>query len=450
VPACIYRETVTITKPLTLAGQTGTELRGSDVWSGWTQNGALWLSTLSVPSFSIYQDSTRCAVNTNNRCLHAEQVFFDGNPLTYDVANTTPASGQFALSSNRQVILADNPSGHTVEVTTRQRWILAGSDGVTIQGFTMKGAANDAQTGAISNDSLSGTAYNNWVIQNNTLSDAHGDVVSLDKGTGLKLLGNQIFRGGDLGVHGNDPVGATVQGNHIYNNNTDQFDMGWEAGGLKTAGGTSNMTVDSNEFDHNTGPGMWFDIHCTGAVITNNRVHDNVEPGIFYEISSYGSIHGNAVWNNGSASSGWGWGAGILLSTSNNTEVYNNVVAGSADGISVISQNRSDSPGPVVNDYVHDNSVMMTYNSADNNEYALGWLQDYSGPLFLSGSNNHGANDNFWYNVTEDGHGRYGWNNQQLSALSQFTPTPGDASGSYLTTTQANQILSAAGMPLTP
>src|SRR5947209_13544092 len=31
LPACVYRETVTISKPLTLAGQPGAEIRGSDI-----------------------------------------------------------------------------------------------------------------------------------------------------------------------------------------------------------------------------------------------------------------------------------------------------------------------------------------------------------------------------------------------------------------------------------
>src|SRR5205814_6397300 len=42
VPACVYRETVNVNKPLTLAGQPGAEIRGSDVWSNWTQNGGFW------------------------------------------------------------------------------------------------------------------------------------------------------------------------------------------------------------------------------------------------------------------------------------------------------------------------------------------------------------------------------------------------------------------------
>lgn len=36
------------------------------------------------------------------------------------------------------VILADDPAGRTLEVTTRNRWINFNADGVAIQGFIMK------------------------------------------------------------------------------------------------------------------------------------------------------------------------------------------------------------------------------------------------------------------------------------------------------------------------
>jgi hypothetical protein len=41
VPACVFRETVSIDRPLTLQGQPGSEIRGSDVWSSWHANGRL-------------------------------------------------------------------------------------------------------------------------------------------------------------------------------------------------------------------------------------------------------------------------------------------------------------------------------------------------------------------------------------------------------------------------
>jgi hypothetical protein len=92
---------------------------------------------------------------------------------------------------------------------------------------------------------------------------------------------------------------------------------------------------------------------------------------------------------------------------------------------------------------------MMVYNSVDGNEYAFGWLQDYAGPLYDPASNNRGANVNFWYNVAENGQYRYNWGGND-GTLAAFVATPGDSGGVYLTTAQANTILTNAGMPLTP
>src|SRR5215203_3865793 len=87
----IYRETVTVDKPLTLKASSGTEIRGSDVWKEWSKSGSYWTSQDTLPSFSA---SGQCVTGTS-RCVWPEQVFFDGKPLT-QVASE-PESWQFAV-----------------------------------------------------------------------------------------------------------------------------------------------------------------------------------------------------------------------------------------------------------------------------------------------------------------------------------------------------------------
>jgi hypothetical protein len=164
VPACVYRERVIIHKPITLDARPGAEIRGSDVWTGWKRSGSYWLEG-PLPTFTAHG---MCS-GGEHRCLWPEQVFFDGEPL--EQVASDPASGQFAVEVNRDVVLADDPAGHTVEVTTRTGWIVGLSDGVIIRGFTMRHAANDSQNGAIENKGRS-----RWTIENNVLSDAHGAV----------------------------------------------------------------------------------------------------------------------------------------------------------------------------------------------------------------------------------------------------------------------------------
>jgi hypothetical protein len=142
---CVYREQVTINKPLTLKGGPGTEIRGSNLWTSWTKSGSYWVSKGSLPVFPAGNVFCNPDEINTSRCKWPEQVFFDDNPLLQVASN--PQSGQFALNANRQVLLADDPTGHTVEVTTRTRWVQGASGDVTIEGFTMKHAANPGQTG---------------------------------------------------------------------------------------------------------------------------------------------------------------------------------------------------------------------------------------------------------------------------------------------------------------
>ncbi len=437
VPACVYRETVTVTKPLTLAAQPGAEIRGSEVWTGWTKAGAYWTRG-GLPAFYAHG---ACQAGTA-RCLWPQQVFLDGTPLVQVASN--PASGQFAVSGPT-VSLADDPTGRTVEVTVRTGWIRGAAHDVTIQGFRMRHAANDAQTGALSND-----GYSLWTIRDNALSDTHGAVVGLVRGGSHRLLGNDISRGGQLGVSVHEDGGGVsdslIQGNRIHHNNTEGFSGGWEAGGLKAKTAT-RLTLDANEVYDNDGPGLWCDIDCKDIVFSNNRVHHNQGPGLFFEISDGARIFGNAVWENGWAYAIWGWGAGILISTAKNAELFANTVAWNGDGIAVIEQDR----GPVwltANVNVHDNTVAAV-SSTQYDFFGLAWLSDYSTRMFETAAANRGANNAYFLTQPTGSTAQFSWR-VHMSQITDFNLTPGEENGRLLTLTEKDQRLAAVGIPLAP
>ena len=434
VPKCVYREQVAITKPITLDGQGVAEIRGSDLWnSGWTLSGAYWVRG-TVPSFPV--GAWPCQSASNGRCNWPEQVFFDGQPL-YQVASN-PASGQFAIDSARRVVLADNPAGHVVEVTARPYWLNARASGVTIRGFTMKHAATPAQRGAINNG-----GYANWVIQDNVLSDAHGAVVSFyGPVSELQLLNNDISRGGQLGIHGTQSIGAKIVGNRIHHNQTEQFETGWEGGGLKMTL-QDGLLLAGNEVDNNAGPGLWCDIDCADITISSNRVHHNHQMGIFFEISDGARIDGNSVWENGWGFTAWGWGAGILIAGSSNTDVYNNTVAWNADGISVISQNRGEARwNQVRGNYIHDNTII-----GEQDTTLLGYFQDWAGSiLYDPASNNRGSTNHYWSAVPDGVGSRWEWAGP-LGRIADWNETRGEDNGRYLSSAEQQSALTTAGIP---
>jgi hypothetical protein len=442
---CVYRETVAITKPLTLEGAPGAEIRGSDVWTGWRKDGERWVRG-GLPNLSAGK-GVRCNPGTD-RCLWPEQVFFDGRPL--EQVASDPHRGQFAVDTHRNVVLADDPAGHTVEVSVRGQWIVGRAGNVTVRGFTMKHAANARGFGAITNrDDEEGNYHWGWTIEGNTLSDAHAAVLRIDGGD-LKVLNNDISRGGQLGIHG-DGENILVEGNRIHNNNTEGFDQGWEAGGAKFATGVNNLTVNDNAIFSNRGGGFWCDLDCEDVVYSNNRVHHNWGSGLHFEISSGAKIYGNVVWENG-----WRyhtdsrvWAAGIKVSCSSNVEVYDNVMAWNASGLTVLHYPREEPRWNIVeNVYVHDNTFLV------GNGPSLSWVQQdgwAEGMMTDSrAANNWGQNNRYWYAGPEGNTDRFRHATTTFSDLTQFNATPGEENGSYVTDAEKDKVVSSAGIPSYP
>lgn len=337
VPACLYREAITINQPIQLVAEPGAEIRGSDVWSLWELDGGLWRSRQSVPPLPAAHGV--CAEGTVQRCQLPEQVFIEGQPLEQVLER--PGRGQFALDADRRILLGESPSNRQVEVSVRRYWVLGASDNVGIHGFRMRHAANDAQWfGALRTSGHSG-----WTIAGNVLSDAHGALVSLcsSGGSNNRLLDNELFRSGWLAVHGHACDGALVQGNHIHHNNTEGFSADWAAGGIKMATARHVVFAD-NRIHDNAGHGVWCDIDCDGIVYRGNAVHDNGGVGVFHEISGRARILDNRIWGNGWRMGAWGTGAGILSQGSRDVRIANNTLAWNADGIVVVSTQRHQDP----------------------------------------------------------------------------------------------------------
>ena len=441
IPRGIYRETVTVDKPLTLLGEPGAEIRGSDVWAGgWERRGDHWYRA-GAPAFEITGEW--CRDDSNGRCNWPHQVFRDGEPLTQ--VEGLPAPGEFAVTSAHELVLAEDPGGATLEVTTRNAWIETASDGVTIRGFTMRHAADRLHEGALSNG-----RYADWTVQDNVLLHAHMAVISIREAGNLRILDNQIAFGGRMGIHGWFARDAEIAGNTIHSNNTEDFEGGWDAGGMKLSG-MAHSTVRENEVHGNNGAGIWFDVGSNDIEIVGNRVHDNRRYGILYEISWGGRILDNQIWENGWGFPDWGFGAGVVCQNCRDTQIAGNLVAWNADGISIMSQHR-EGYTDVVNNTVHDNVIVLMTDWSQNT-YMLAWLEDWGGRLTDAGSNNRGANNLYHHSAPEGAFLPFIWGREQrfgLDDLAGFNGTPGEENGRMLSRDEAQAILADGGVPLEP
>ncbi len=440
VPPGIYRETVTLKTPITVIGDPGSEIRGSDVWTQWAPAGKCWKSALTLPEFYHYGYG-------GQQSKWPEQVFVDDKQMSHVASD--PGPGEFSLDAQRHVLLGQSPYAANVEVTTRQIWFAICADNVTIRGLRMKYAASDAQANA----AVAFHKQSGGTIESCVMSDTHGCVVSLGSGKGNKLLNCEIFHGGQTGVHASDGGGNDlISGNRIHDNDRSDFDAGWDAGGIKVCT-TTNTVFENNEIWNNRGPGLWCDGDCGNITIRGNRIHHNGGAGIHFEISRGAHIIGNVVWDNGRAFSEWGWGAGILLSSSRDSEIISNLVAWNPDGITVISANRGEERwNQVVNDDVHDNVVIGTDTDPrdphHNNIYTIAFLQDWKGIMAAPTSNNHAGNNQIYLPGPDRG-GRFAFVDG-MPSLDAFNNSPGGKANRYITQDQAQSLLKAAGVPLEP
>lgn len=435
VPPGTYREQVMIEKPLTLVGEPGAEIRGSDIWVDWQRSGASWTAG-PAPEFAIHGGT--CREGTTD-CRQRLQVYMDGVAL--GATDGIPTSGQFAVQDGL-IVIADDPTGHVVEVTTRDAWVIVESDDVKIEGFTMRHASSHPQSGGIQS-----TDVNRLTVRGNTLVESHGAAIVVNGGEDHLISANDLRSNGQLGVKIAGTLGGRIERNLIRDNNTVDYDPAWEAGGLKAIGVTG-LAIVGNEVCGNDGPGLWCDIDCENIVVRDNRVHANGRAGIFFEISRGASIESNVVWANGWDFPAWGWGAGILISSAADVRVAGNVVAWNADGISVISQDREEQRwNRVENVHVTDNDVLVDPVGGDT--YALAWLDDWASGMFAADRNNIGMANRYWYARREDGRDRFAWAGSHAS-LGRFEATLGEERARYHDGSARDSIIGEAILPPAP
>ncbi|MDQ3810617.1 MAG: right-handed parallel beta-helix repeat-containing protein [Chloroflexota bacterium] len=472
--SCVYRGTLNIkhtsgpAKSLTLAGTgTGTygtggsEIRGSDIWTGqsaWTlkqsgrgNGGRTWVSNSVVPLTNTNGANTdgRCA---QPQCHYPEQVYVtnqSGTTKKYQlVLSGNPAVGQFAVDAQRHIILNGNedPVNNRVEVTTRTNWIVGtiqDADSLVIQGFSMRHAGDDALNGAVYIQGKSVT------IQNNTMAYAHGENVTIL--TNNKLTNNDLGFADDFGLHSPDGSNMVVSGNLIHDNNlNDTYNPNWGSGGDKNTVG-SGTQIYSNEVFNNHGPGLWCDSNCQNVKYFDNRIHHNTHAGILFEISDGAEIYNNKIWNNGKVSgqSWFGWGAGIVISSSAHANVHDNILAWNGSGIEVVDQNRPDKPAAGTSgNVIQRNSIFSCATPSSNyNTTPSSMVLSFD---ISTAAGNSGSANSFWYASTdpEGQQLRFSWLQQYYATLASFNPTPGGGNNStYLTDASLTTLLAANNMP---
>jgi hypothetical protein len=330
-------------------GEGRTILNGSRILNDFSREGTYWIAG------GQNQQGRRVGscVRSMPACNLPEAVFVDDVPLTQVLTKNDVTSNRFYFDhSTGKIFLADDPSGHKIEVTIAAFAFDSTAPGILIKNIIIEKYASVGQKGAIQAQDANG-----WVVENCELrlNSAAGIAV----GSGTRIRDCDIHHNGQIGITG---VGhdVVIERNRVFENNTREFNPNWEAGGVKLAV-SSNVVMRDNLVYNNRGPGLWCDIECRDVLYESNIAEGNSEAGIFHEISFAAVIRNNKLRHNGLGKGGF-WGNNLLIAASQDVEIYGNelIVSAGKCGVILVDQGRRTKSGELYktrNNHIHDNDM---------------------------------------------------------------------------------------------
>ena len=301
-------------------------------------------------------------------------------------------SAALPFQSNDKVIGARGPTGERLSILsgggTTSYLVTATNSGVLIQGLVIERFANASQQG-VNTGAQTAWTWDDLEVRENA---GHGIHTHDDS----KVTNSWIHHNHQAGLGGSGDR-VLIEGNLIeWNNYLGEFDWGFEAGGSKWVN-AAGLIVRNNVSRNNCGPGLWTDgTGNVGITYQNNVVTDNHGPGIMHEIGGAAVIVGNTASGNafGNARSSTscvspgttgGFGGGILISDSRDTEAFGNTLSDNDGGIVVINDARGTGIHPV-NLNIHDNDIT----NAAGGYHAAGCKDNEAGSIcYDAASNNH-------------------------------------------------------------
>ena len=342
----------------TFVAQVGRQaiMTGAALLTNFSQNGGYWTAQVQVTQAASYPGSENCGPNP--MCAFPEDLFFDNVLKTRAASLSAVGPGAWYLDYSTGIAyMADDPNGHTVEMSLIQYAFTGAATNVTVSNLLVEKYACVAQTGAV--DASAGTY---WTIEGSEVRFNHG--TGIRTGNGTYVHDNYIHTNGELGVGGHGSS-VTVQNNEISYNNYANYTIYWEAGGAKFSN-AQNITFQYNYSHDNIGPGFWVDMWAQEVLCNANQFTNNREAAVMVEISNDVTVSNNYIWNDAFNTDGTGiwWGDAVLIEDSSWVSVFFNDISNCMNGIGAILQSRGWAPNgqlfSVQNVNVNSNYITQT------------------------------------------------------------------------------------------
>ena len=310
-----------------------------------------------------------------------EQVMVQNYPMHQVLQRAQMSRGSFFADLDGKRLYAWDPANQdlnslNVQASTREVvWDCAG-DNVQVRGLCFRYAANAAQQGAAH---FTGRGD---VVRDCTFEDANGCGVRFE-GPDQSVSGCTIQDNGQLGFAAVRAHGLRMSNCLIQNNNTKDFDRGWEAGGNKTAL-TRGAVIDHCRVLNNRGCGLWFDIGNEGCEVSHCLIAGNEDIGLYSEISYGLRAHDNVIVGNGfGGNASWASQAGITLYVSPGCVIERNLIVGNVDGFCFKDQEQRTTPRidqkPDAKEelvWTHDETVRHNVLADNSDAQTWGWFDD--------------------------------------------------------------------------
>ena len=321
---------------------------GADIVTAWSAEEGRWFHTYADDRFEF-------ALPTDGNILPhqlmasapaaglLEQVVVDGAPLVQRTALGDLDPGSFFVDREAdRIYLADDPTGRTVEITSRRRALMlaSGASGSSIEGITITGFAPRHLDGKamIVLDGATDVVLRDVVV---TRSSATG-VVAVDADR-LRLERVSIVANGARGLSGDRLDDVVIRRSRFEGNNTEQFDWATCGGGTYCVLAGAKLTrsqgveVSFSDFSDNLSSGFWCDLECRDLVFVANHSSGNARHGAYFEVSEGAVMEANILAGNGDA--------GIKTSGSRDVRIAHNTFFDNAAHVNIGADYRPGSIG---------------------------------------------------------------------------------------------------------